>query len=193
MRLHAPLGHIIFFILPYFFIIIILCSHLFIIIFYSHLFLLLLFCILTLYFSLILISSPILVQKWLCGSNVFWQRRFLMSHVRTVSTHTNNTHRCHKATALAKEVTSNMIALAMKFNTHYPPILVQKCECASKVFWQRRFLMSHVRTVLSSAALSRNRPPGCTARPRTQLSWPISVNRHRPTPASHTCELNLKN
>jgi len=58
---------------------------------------------------------------------------------------------------------------------------VQKCWCAYSVFMHRLLRKSQTRMVLSSLAETRYLPPGWNARPRTQLSWPLSVSRQRPT------------
>lgn len=58
---------------------------------------------------------------------------------------------------------------------------VQKCWCAYSVFMHRLLRKSHTRMVLSSLADTKYLPPGWNARPRTQLSWPLRVSRHRPT------------
>ena len=57
------------------------------------------------------------------------------------------------------------------------PKEVTKWEWASSVLWFLLFLMSHIRSVLSSDALRMNLPPGCTTSPRTQLSWPSCRER----------------
>lgn len=57
---------------------------------------------------------------------------------------------------------------------------VTKWSCASKVFVQRPVLRSHILIVLSSEALNRYFPLGCTTRPRTQLSCPINVCKSCP-------------
>uniref|UniRef100_A0A2M3ZRL2 Putative secreted peptide n=1 Tax=Anopheles braziliensis TaxID=58242 RepID=A0A2M3ZRL2_9DIPT len=51
---------------------------------------------------------------------------------------------------------------------------------------QRLLRRSQMRSVLSSLAVIMYLPPGWNTIPRTQLSWPASVNRHRPELTSQT-------
>ena len=66
------------------------------------------------------------------------------------------------------------------------PNEVQKCWWASIVFIHRLLRVSQILRVLSSLAETMYLPPGWKTVPRTQLSCPISVNRHSPAPTSHT-------
>lgn len=59
------------------------------------------------------------------------------------------------------------------------PSVVTKCECASRVLWQRRFLKSHTRTVLSSDAESKYLLCGWKTNWRTQLSWPVFRTKNK--------------
>lgn len=64
---------------------------------------------------------------------------------------------------------------------HNSPIDVQKCWCAYRVFMHRLLRKSQTLMVLSSLAETRYLPPGWNAKPRTQLSCPFNVSRHKPT------------
>lgn len=61
----------------------------------------------------------------------------------------------------------------------------QKCLCDSSVLVSLLLTTSQTRIVLSSDAEMKNLPAGCQQTSRTQLSWPINVNRHTPVPISH--------
>lgn len=67
------------------------------------------------------------------------------------------------------------------------PKEVQKCWWAWSVFVHRLFLISQIRTVLSSLAVNMYLPPGWKVMPRTQLSWPANVNKHKPELTSQIC------
>lgn len=65
------------------------------------------------------------------------------------------------------------------------PMHEQKCLCDSSVLVSLLLTTSQTRIVLSSDAEMKNLPAGCQQTSRTQLSWPINVNRHTPVPISH--------
>lgn len=66
------------------------------------------------------------------------------------------------------------------------PSDVQKCWWAYSVLWHRLLWISQTRIVLSSLAEIMYLPPGWNTIPRTQLSWPLRVNRQTPTLTSQT-------